>query len=64
MIGRRYEAPRDLRSRTIQIRYDRTQPGCIIVFYQNERMGEAAPLDLVANDRPPKKKQPQPKEKS
>ena len=56
VLARRYEAPRDLRSRTVQVRYDRTHPGRIIVFYQNERIGEAAPLDLIANDRPPKKK--------
>lgn len=52
----RHEAPRDLRARTIQVRYDRTRPGRVIVFYQGQRMGEARVLDPIANDRPPKKK--------
>ncbi|RKY40533.1 MAG: hypothetical protein DRP85_08390 [Candidatus Makaraimicrobium thalassicum] len=51
--NRRYEAPRDLRSRKIQIRYDRDNPDRIVVFYQSERMGVARLLDLVANDRMP-----------
>ena len=55
VLGKRYEAPRDLRSRTIQVRYDRTRPGRVIVFLGSERMGEATPLDPVANDRPPKR---------
>ncbi len=56
VMGRRYEAPRDLRARIIQVRYDRTRPGSVIVFVDSERMGAATPLDLIANDRPPKKK--------
>lgn len=58
VAGRRYEAPRDLRQRTIQVRYERSRknPGRIVVFYQSERMGNARPLDLIANDRAPKKK--------
>jgi len=57
VVGKRFEAPRDLRSRTLQIRYDRfaKKPGRIIVFLNSERMGEATPLDPVANDRPPKR---------
>jgi transposase InsO family protein len=56
VAGCRYEAPRDLRARTIQIRYDRSRktPGRVIVYLGGERMGEAAPLDLTANDRAPK----------
>jgi hypothetical protein len=54
VAARRYEAPRDLSSRTIQVRYRRGgAPGRIVVFYKGERMGAATPLDLVANDRPP-----------
>lgn len=58
VAGRRHEAPRDLRQRTIQIRYDRSQkdPGRVVVFYQGERMGDALPLDFIANDRPAKPK--------
>jgi putative transposase len=55
--GIRYEAPRDLRSRTIQIRYDRSKetPDRIVVYLGDERMGEATLLDFTGNDRPPKR---------
>ena len=52
----RYEAPRHLPERTIQVRYRRTDktPGApVIVYYKNERMGAARPVNLVANDRKP-----------
>jgi len=49
----RYEAPRDLRSRKVQVRFDRRRLGRAIVYYKGERMGEARPLDRVANDRMP-----------
>jgi len=50
----RYEAPVDLRDRTITIRFDRLNPDKnnvynIVVYYKNSRMGEAKPLDLIAN---------------
>lgn len=48
-----YEAPRDLRGRKIQVRFNRAAPKRIIVFYKGERMGEAAKLDFLSNDRPP-----------
>lgn len=52
--SRRFEAPRHLPERTIQIRFDRRQTTCrLVVYYKGERMGEARPLDPVANDRPP-----------
>ena len=54
VAGRRYEAPRNLANTKICVRYDRTSPGRIIVFFKNQRMGEAHLLDPVANDRPPK----------
>ncbi|MDA3873430.1 MAG: DDE-type integrase/transposase/recombinase [Kiritimatiellae bacterium] len=50
--GIRYEAPRDLSARTIQVRHRRGQPGRVIVFYKGERIGQASPLDFFANDRP------------
>ncbi len=58
VAGQRYEAPRDLRSRTVQVRYNRSEkyPGRIVVYLSGERMGDALPLDLIANDRPPKTK--------
>ena len=58
VAGRRYEAPRDLRSRTVQVRYDRTRPGRVIVYLGGGRMGEAQPLNPTSNDRPPKKDNP------
>lgn len=51
--GKHYEAPRDLRTRKIQVRFNRADPGRIIVFYKGERMGEATELDFLSNDRPP-----------
>lgn len=51
----RYEAPRDLRTKKIQIRFDRHAPTRVIVYYKEQRMGQAQPVDYVANDRPPRK---------
>ena len=51
----RYEAPRDLSNRQIQVRYSRANPERIVVFHKGERMGEATLLDFLANDRPPRK---------
>ena len=50
----RYEAPRGLADRKVQVRFNRACPGRVVVYYRNERMGEAVKLDLYANDRPPK----------
>jgi transposase InsO family protein len=52
----RYEAPRLLASRKIEVRYHRTNPTRIVVFYKGERMGDATLLDPTANDRPPTQK--------
>lgn len=49
----RFEAPRDLRSRKIQVRFDRHNFARAVVFYKGERMGEARPVDFLANDRKP-----------
>jgi transposase InsO family protein len=54
----RFEAPRDLRSRKIQIRFDRARPDRIVVYFKGERMGEARPVDFEANDRKPKEPRP------
>ena len=52
--GARYEAPRHLPNRKVQVRYRRATPHRrVAVYYRGERMGEARPLDPVANDRPP-----------
>jgi transposase InsO family protein len=53
----RYEAPRHLPERTVQVRHRRSDknPGApIIVYYKNERMGRARLVNLVANDRKPR----------
>jgi transposase InsO family protein len=50
----RFEAPRHLADRAIQIRFQRSQPTSrVVVYYKGERMGEARLLDAVANDRKP-----------
>jgi hypothetical protein len=49
----RYEAPRNLSARQIQVRFNRASPNRIVVFYKGERMGEATRLDFLANDRAP-----------
>lgn len=54
--NRRFEAPRDLRSRKIQVRFDRKRfgdDGRAVVFFKGDRMGEARPVDFLANDRKP-----------
>ena len=60
---RRYEAPADLRRKTIHIRYDKaptgsktTAPKHIPVYYKGERIGRAKALNRLANDRPPQDK--------
>jgi hypothetical protein len=52
--SRRYEAPRDLRNRDIHVRFDRHNPARIVVFYKDQRMGDAEPVDYVANDLRPR----------
>ena len=50
----RFEAPRHLPERTIQIRFQRSRPlDRVVVYYKGERMGQARLLDPVANDRKP-----------
>jgi transposase InsO family protein len=52
--GLRFEAPRHLPDRTIQVRFQRKDPTRrVIVYYKGERMGEARRLDMIANDRKP-----------
>lgn len=52
----RHEAPRDLRDRKIEVRYDRFNKDRVIVFYKGQRMGIARVLDYHANDRKPEDK--------
>jgi transposase InsO family protein len=52
--GIRCEAPRDLRSREIVVRFDACDPSApLVVYLGGERMGEARPLNPVLNDRAP-----------
>jgi len=55
----RYEAPVDLRGRKIVIRYERGRCNRIVVFYKEQRMGEAKPLDRIANSRIRRKREGQ-----
>jgi transposase InsO family protein len=45
----RYETPVDLREKEITIRYDRGKTERVVIYYKNERMGEAKPVNLIAN---------------
>mgnify|MGYP001563031068 CR=1 FL=1 len=45
----RYETPVDLREREITIRFDRNTRDRIVIYYKNQRMGEAKEVDLIAN---------------
>jgi putative transposase len=47
----RYEPPADLRNKTITLRFDRSRPDKIIVYYNTHRIGQAQRLNLVANSR-------------
>jgi len=50
----RFEAPRHLPDRTIQVRFQRFRPSqIVIVYYKGERMGQARLLNPIANDRKP-----------
>ncbi len=53
----RYEAPADLRDCQIQVRFDRNTRSSVIVYYKDQRIGQATFLDLIANDRHPPKPQ-------
>ena len=53
----RYEAPADLHSRKVQVRFNRHDSGNspVIVYYKGHRIGAARPVDFIANDRRPNK---------
>lgn len=55
--SKRYEAPRDLRGKTITIHYSRyssgPESGPPIVHYDGQRLGPATTLNLIGNDRYP-----------
>ena len=45
----KYECPVDLREKSIQVRYDRTRRDQFIVYFYEQRMGQASLLDLHFN---------------
>ena len=47
--SQKYEAPVDLRGKTIQVRYDRQRHDRFIVYFKGQRMGEATPVNLIFN---------------
>jgi putative transposase len=49
--SQRFECPVDLREKTIQVRHDRHRRDAYIVYFAGQRMGQAWPLDVVANAR-------------
>ena len=48
-----FEAPADVRGHQIQVRFDRLNfdHTHVVVYFKNQRLGLATPLDLVSNDR-------------
>jgi transposase InsO family protein len=57
VLSTRYECPRDLSDRKVQVRFNRAAPQRIIVYYKAERIGEATALDFLGNDRAPRRAQ-------
>lgn len=52
--NQKYECPVDLREKTIQVRYDRQQRNRFIVYFNDQRMGDATPLNLIFNAQQPR----------
>lgn len=47
--NQRFECPVDLRNQTVHVRFDRTRRDRFIVFFNDQRVGEATPLNLQQN---------------
>ena len=47
--SQKWECPVDLREKSIQVRYDRNRRDRFIVFFKDQRMGEASLLNLYHN---------------
>jgi len=45
----KWECPVDLRTKKIQVRFDRNNKTRFIVYFNDQRMGEASPVNLVYN---------------
>jgi len=59
LLSTRYETPVELANKTIQVRYSRRNIDRVIVYYRDQRLGEARPVDLIGNSnaRRPKRKE-------
>ena len=49
ICSQKWECPVDLRGKTIQVRYDRQHQNRFVVYFNDQRMGEATVLDLHHN---------------
>jgi len=47
--SQKFECPVDLRDKKIQVRFDRARRDCFIVYFNEQRLGEASVLDVVHN---------------
>jgi transposase InsO family protein len=47
--SQKFECPVDLREKRIQVRYDRSRRDRFVVYFNDQRMGEATPLNLIHN---------------
>lgn len=45
----RFETPADLRNKKVSVRYERGSLDRVVIYYKGERVGQARPLDAVAN---------------
>ncbi|WP_444998449.1 DDE-type integrase/transposase/recombinase [Aliikangiella sp. IMCC44359] len=52
--AQKFECPVDLRGKTIQVRFDRSHKNRYVLYYQNQRMGDALPLNLYFNAKQPR----------
>lgn len=50
-ISVRYEPSANLQNKKITIRFERSDPADIIVYYKNQRIGKARRLNLIANSK-------------
>ena len=55
--SQKWECPVDLREKQIQVRYDRSHQQRFIVYFNDKRMGEASPVNLIYNANSRKAKQ-------
>jgi hypothetical protein len=47
--NKKYECPVDLRGKTIQVRFNRTKMNKFIIYYKEQRMGQATLLNAILN---------------